>query len=127
MNTQNPLERLSRIAGSDVTIYRFVKEIGDDVVDRCDTEGEIADGVAGNTQVAGDEVLMYRLGDVLVEAGEAMDPGDEVMTNTVGRAMIATGGGTNYALGKVRGLTSAAVAGDLVSVSLYAQPQIVVP
>ena len=120
--TENPLQVVTREAGTDVTNRRFVKEATTGIVSRCSVTGETAVGVANADAVAGDEVGVKRGGDIIVEAGALISAGAEVMTDTTGRPVTWTDGSGYFKLGVLTNNSSAGAAGDLVSVQMYFQP-----
>ena len=131
MATENPLQIVSRIAGTDVTNKRFVKEAAGGIVSRTTANTEAAAGVVamvstgttGTTISAGDEVPVCTAGNVIVESGAAVADRARVMSDSAGRAVTFAAGSGALALGEVVGGSSASAAGQDLSVKLYAQPQ----
>lgn len=102
--TSNYTEAKARNAGGAITKKRFVKNVADtsDSVVQCDTNGELAYGVAiFSVSVAeaakGKEVSVHTAGRAILEAGEAINPGQLVRTMADGRAGVAAG--THYVMG----------------------------
>jgi hypothetical protein len=126
---------VSRQAGTNVTNMRFVKEAAGGIVNRCDTQGERADGVCYDpsipsnattqTLTAGEEAGVAKTGDIIVEAGAAVADGARVMTDNVGRAITFAAGGGAICLGRVVNGSSAAAAGDPLSIEFAPEPQAV--
>lgn len=133
MSTENIARIVSRQAGTNITNHRFVKEAAAGIVNRCDTQGEavygviadrtITDNAAVQSITAGDEAPVATNGDVEVEAGAAVADIAEVMTDNVGRAITFAAGGGALAVGKVVNGSSAAAAGNLLTIRLYASAQ----
>jgi hypothetical protein len=133
MPTENPGRIVSRQAGTNVTNFRFVKEAAGGIVNRCDTQGERVDGVIADKSIAvnassqaitaGEEAPVCKSGDVIVEAGAAVADAARVMTDTAGRAITFAAGGGALAVGRVVNGTSAANAGDLITIQLLLEPQ----
>jgi hypothetical protein len=132
MATENILKIVSRIAGTNVTNKRFVKEAAGGVVDRTTANTDVVAGVVamvstgttGTTIAAGDEVPMAIPGsNVIVESGDAVADRARVMSDASGRAITFAAGAGALAVGEVVGGSSASAAGQDLSVKLYAQPQ----
>lgn len=132
MATENILQIVSRIAGTNVTNMRFVVEAAGGIVNRTTANTDVASGVVamvstgtvGTTITAGDETPVAILGStVLVESGAAVADGARVMSDASGRAITFAAGSGALALGKVVNGSSASAAGQTLSVALYAQPQ----
>lgn len=133
MPTENPRGLVSRIANTNVTNMRFVKEAAGGKVNRCDTQGERVDGVACQPSIpynaasqaitSGEEVSVAKTGDIIVEAGAAVADAARIMTDNVGRAITFAAGGGALCVGRVVNGTSAGAAGDLLTVELLNEPQ----
>jgi hypothetical protein len=137
--SENIARIITRQAGTTVTNHRFVKEAAGGIVNGCNTQGEavygviadlaIADNATGtqgsSSQVitAGDEAPVATNGDVEMEAGAAVADTNEVMTDNVARAILFVAGGGALAVGKVVNGSSAAAAGQIITVRLYASAQ----
>lgn len=87
---------------------------GDNEVDVCDAQGEIAVGVLQNDPGAGEAALVRFLGTTKVVAGAAITKGARVTTGAAGKAETAATG--DYVLG--RALEAAAADGDIIEVLL---------
>lgn len=130
MSTENISRIVTRQAGTNVTNRRFIKEAAGGIVNRCDTQGESVKGViaaryipenaASQAIAAGDEAPVATGGDVEIEAGAAIADNAEVMTDNVGRPITFAAGGGALAVGKVVNGSSAAQAGNLLTIRLYA-------
>lgn len=136
MATENPGRLVSRQAGTNVTNKRFVKEAAGGIVDRCTVQGERVDGVcvmtdfplnaASQAVAAGEEAGVAPMnsgGVAIVEAGAAVADAARVMTDNVGRAITFAAGGGAIAVGRVVNGSSAAAAGDELSIELLSEPQ----
>jgi hypothetical protein len=133
MATENIKQLVSRQAGTNVTNKRFVKEAVGGVVNRCDTQGERVDGVCAEPSIpvnaasqaiaAGEEASIAKGGDVIVEAGAAVADGARVMTDNVGRAITFAAGGGALAVGRVVNGSSAAAAGQDLTIEMILEPQ----
>jgi hypothetical protein len=133
MATENPGQIVSRQAGTNVTNHRFVKEAAAGVVNRCDTQGERVDGIVSDNAIpvnassqaitAGEEAPVAKGGDIIVEAGAAVADAARVMTDNAGRAITFAAGGGALAVGRVVNGTSAAQAGDLITIRLLLEAQ----
>jgi hypothetical protein len=127
---------VTRTAGTNVTNMRFLVEVpGADpllgaVVNRAGA-GVPPDGVCamvsygflGTTIDAGDEVPFATDGDILMEAGGVIPEGSEVMSDSVGRAVLFVPDGVSVSAGKLTNGTSAGAAGDIVCVTFYKKAQ----
>lgn len=102
--TSNFVLAKARNPAEAITKKRFVKLVADttDSVEMCDTDGELAYGVALYSVSAaeilkGKEVSVHTDGRAVVEAGEAINAGQLVKTLSSGKAGVATTG--DYVLG----------------------------
>ncbi len=133
MATENNLQILSKQAGTNVTNKRFVVEVAGGIVNRAGagvaTDGVIAmvsTGTTGTTIAAGDEAPVSQPGSTtIVEAGAAVADRARVMSDASGRAITFAAGGGAVAVGEVVNGSSAAAAGDDLSVKLYPKSQAV--
>ena len=133
MATENPRALVSRQAGTNVTNMRFVKEAAGGIVNRCDTQGERADGVCYDPSIpsnaasqaipAGEEAGVCKGGDVIVESGAAVADAARVMTDSVGRAITFVAGSGAICLGRVVNGSSAAAAGEPLTIEFAPEPQ----
>ena len=97
--------------------YRFVKVTGRHQVGLATANTDLVVGVAQNKpQVDGQAVTVALSGVSNVIAGAAITAGQEISTDATGRAIPKPGTGTPLVLGIA--ITSATVAGELVSVLL---------
>lgn len=126
MATMNPGMAKGRDAAGAINKYRFVKLVDTDpgdpiLVAQCDTLGEKAYGVSmfsvSTAEIdKGKGVSVINDGRMILEAGAALAVGDLVMTDGVGRAVLATSG--HVILGEVDADPTVNGAGDQVSVML---------
>jgi hypothetical protein len=133
MATENPLQIVSREAGTNVTNKRCVVEAGINIVNRASTEGQRIDGVvaykslplnaATQTITSGDPAPICKSGTVIVESGGDVAANAEVMTDSVGRAIThdATAP-TKFSFGVNRGKAVVGAGKDL-SIELWAHAQ----
>lgn len=129
--SSNFLMAKGKNASAAITKKRFVKLDGTDTtgetVKQCDTAGERAFGVAfigaTTTEIAkGKGVPVLTEGRAIVEAGAALTVGQEVMTDTSGRAVLATTG--NYILGVVDEPASGVGAECSVALAVYSHAKV---
>lgn len=103
-------------AGADLSTtgrFRFVKQDANGDVILASVAGEDVLGVLCNDPKLGESASVGLIGGILeVEAGVALAIGNKVMTDNVGRAIVATA--TNTGLGIV--LTTGGAAGERVAV-----------
>jgi len=116
-NTENPDVKniLSRQASGAIVADRFVKDIAGGLVAQCGA-GEQAHGVARSAAATGTAVAVQYIGDLHVEAGAAIADRAEVMSDSVGRAVVATTG--LIINGDVTNGSSAGAAGDIITVHM---------
>ena len=117
MATSQGSRNLSVVAGSAVTIYRFVALAADGKYDHVGSAQGRADGVAAEGVAADGDVFPMAMPNgaiVKVEAGAATTRGAQVASDNVGRAIdhVTTAG--NYILGTF--LDAAGAAGEIVRV-----------
>lgn len=99
---------------------RFVKfkEVNNETfVEECDANTDRVAGVSGeaSTNTQNDAIAVQEItGDVVIEVGGALSPGDLVMSDTQGRAVERTG--TNPVAGQVSG-DSTTTAGQFTTIS----------
>ena len=115
--TFNNGDILSYEAGEAIAAHRFVKDKGDNTYLYA-TAGGGVDGVSKAAAAIGEELAVVIDGVPLVEAAEALDPGDEVASDTDGKAVKYVSG---TKAGRVTNNTSATTDGDLVAVRLYGE------
>lgn len=95
--------------------YRFVKVTGETLVGLTTAGDDVAIGVVqSKPQVEGQAATVAIRGISFVVAGEAIDAGDQVTSDNVGRAAVVGNGDSTFGVA----LTSASNAGELVSVLL---------
>lgn len=130
MATENPLQIVSKQAGTNVTNMRFVVEVAGGIVNRTTAATDVVSGVVamvstgtiGTTITAGDETPVCTAGVVAVESGAAVADRARVMSDASGRAITFAAGGGALAVGEVVNGSSASAAGQMLSVKLYGQP-----
>jgi len=111
LHTEKPGTIVTGLATGAITKRRFISYA--DAV--CGTKGMLAKGVSREEDSdSGDSFAIVIDGTALVEAGDALDAGDQVTTNALGKAVVAGRG--EYANGVV--MRSQAVAGQLVEIRL---------
>ena len=119
MATEDLGKCISRNAGSAITQFRMVKlNTSGDVVP-CDTDGELAIGVAQMDGSTGDPIpVMVGTGVTKITAGETISPGDTVGTDTSGRAGFKQATNTGADLGDwIMGTAlTGGVVGELIEV-----------
>lgn len=119
MATHQGLNPLSVIAGSAITLYRFVALAADGQYDHVAGAQGRADGVACQAQAtAGKAFAMQPLdGRVMkVEAGAAVTRGAQVASDASGRAIAHVTGAGNYILGVA--MDAASAAGEIIRVQM---------
>lgn len=110
-----PGYKLTRLANSAISQYRFVEMDADGEVDEANADTDIAIGVAqGAVDAAGKAVEIMVTGISKVVAGGVVAVNDLVNSDGTGRAITNAAG--DRPLG--RALTAAAAAGEIVSVLL---------
>jgi hypothetical protein len=117
MATYQSCKTVSVLAGSAVTIHRFVALAADGKYDHVASAQGRADGVAAEGVAAEDDVFPMAVPDgaiVKVEAGAAVTRGAQVASDNVGRVIdhVTTAG--NYILGTA--LDAASAAGEVIRV-----------
>lgn len=133
MATENPNQPVTKIAGSNVTNLRGVVEVAGGIVNRAGAgvaiDGVVAmisSGTNGTTISAGNEVPVTQCGGTVIgEAGAAVADRARVMMDASGRFITFAAGGGAVAVGEVVNGSSAAAAGDEISVLLYPKGQAV--
>lgn len=106
MKTYQPILTTSITAAADLTINRFIGFDGNPCA-----AGAKAIGVAELEAAAGEQATANSLGVILVEAGGAIAPGDEVESDATARAVTLTSGKSNgFAL------DIALIAGDVIRI-----------
>lgn len=101
--------------------YTAVKQgaTNTDTCDLCDTAGERAIGVIGQSWDDGEHVAIQRSGVATIRAGAAVASGAQLVTDSSGRAITATGA-YGWQLGYA--LSAATAAGDEISMLIAIQP-----
>ena len=119
MATYQAVSTVSRVAGSAITIYRFVTfASGDSKYDHVATaqsvriDGISAEGVAADGDVF--PMVVPNGAIVKVEAGAATTLGGLVASDSSGRAIDSTSGAGNWTAGVC--LTAAAAAGEIIEI-----------
>ncbi len=95
--------------------FKFVKQSGVKTVTVCAATTDIPTGVLYNNPTSGQAAQVAIAGKVKVICGAAVTAGQEVMSDTSGRAITATGSG-NRSKGVAQ--TTTTTAGELVEVLL---------
>lgn len=108
--TDNNILVLTKRASGTVTVRRFVKFSGA----QCDTQGELALGVAIDGAADTEPYPVAVEGTCLVEAGEPLAQNIQVMTSSAGKAITATK--AKYILGITKESVSAT--GELVPIMI---------
>jgi hypothetical protein len=117
MATYQSCKTVSVLAGSAVTIYRFVALAADGKYDHVGSAQGRADGVAAEGVAAEDDVFPMAVPDgaiVKVEAGAAVTRGAQVASDDVGRVIAHVTTAGNYILGTA--LDAAGAAGEVIRV-----------
>lgn len=111
LHTEKPGIIVTGTANGAITKRRFI-DFSDAV---CSTKGALAKGVSREEdQDTGKTFAIVIDGTALVEAGDALDAGDKVTTNALGKAVVAGNG--EYINGIV--MRSQATSGQLVEIKL---------
>ena len=117
MSSSQGVKTVNRVAGSAVTIYRFVVLAADSKMDHVGTADARFDGIAAET-VANDEdvfpMVIPNGAIAKVEAGAAVALNATVASDSVGRAITASSGAGNWTAGIA--LTAAGAAGDVIEI-----------
>lgn len=118
MATYQAVQTVSRVAGSAITIYRFVAfASGDSKYDHVGTAQARMDGISAEGVAADGDVFPMVIPNgaiVKVEAGAAISVGATVASDNVGRAITAVSGVGNFTAGIA--LQAAAAAGEIIEV-----------
>ncbi len=111
LHTEKPILKETYVAASAITKRRFIQASGA----QCNAIGQMAIGVSGEEDCdSSKEFAVTTIGTALVEAGEALDAGDLVTTNGLGKAVVAGKG--HYVNGAA--VRSQALAGQLIEIRL---------
>lgn len=111
LHTCIPGNKVTKRASGAVSKYRFVQFSGA----QCNAKGQLALGVSWEEDTVDGYLMSVVIdGTTLVTAGEALDEGDKVTTNGLGKAVVAAAG--NYINGVV--MRAQAVADQLVEIRL---------
>lgn len=124
MATYQQVKTLSVIAGSAVSLYRFVLLAADGKYDHVGSAQGRASGVAAQAAAADGDVFAMAMPNgaiVKVEAGAAVSQGAQVASDTSGRAIAHVSAAGNYILGEA--LDAAGAAGEIIRVQLNAPHQ----
>lgn len=130
MATENPIQIVSKQAGTNVTNKRLVTEVAGGIVNRTTAATDVPAGVVamestgatGTTITAGDEVPVCTSGTVIGESGAAVADRARVMSDASGRFITFAAGGGALAVGEVVNGSSASAAGQDLSIKLYPTP-----
>lgn len=118
MSTYQSCRTISRIAGSAISVYRFVVlAAGDSKYDHVGVAQADLDGIAAESVAADGDVFPMVVPDggiAKVEAGAPVSVGDTIGSDNVGRAITAVSGVGNFTAGKA--LTAAGAAGDIIEI-----------
>ncbi|RLE25527.1 MAG: hypothetical protein DRJ50_02805, partial [Actinobacteria bacterium] len=109
------------IAGSTVTLYKFVALAADGFIDNAaGAQGDV-NGICGEGVTIGDTCPMVVPdgGVAKVMAGAAVSVGDDVACDASGRAIAWVDAAGNVCLGTALG--AATVAGEIISIQFYAK------
>lgn len=120
MATFQRLNPITVVAGSAITLYRFVAMASDGEYDHVAAAQGRADGVSCQAAIAqGDAVSIQPLDGCImkVEAGAATTRGAQVASDNQGRAIDHVSTAGNHILGVF--LDAAGAAGEIVRVQLY--------
>lgn len=118
MTTSNKLKLVTSIAGEAIPTYRFVELQADSKYDLASTQG-MAHGVSDEAADADDDAfaMSLMLGQVKVEAGASITAGDDIGSDSTGRAITAVASVDNVVLGIAMG--AAGGAGEIVTIQLF--------
>ena len=118
MATYQAVSTVSRVAGSAITIYRFVAfSSADSKYDHVGTAQARIDGISAEGVAADGDVFPMVVPNgaiVKVEAGAAVTLGGLVGSDTSGRAIDAVSTANNWTAGIA--LTAAAAAGEIIEI-----------
>lgn len=117
MATYQAVKTVSRIAGSAITIYRFVVLAADSKYDHVAGAQGRADGISAEGVAADGDVFPMVVPDgtiVKVEAGAATTLGAYVASDASGRAIDAVSGAGNFRLGRM--MKAAGAAGEIIEI-----------
>lgn len=118
MATYQAVQTVSRVAGSAISIYRFVAfASGDSKYDHVGTAQARMDGISAEGVAADGDVFPMVLPNgaiVKVEAGNAVSVGATVASDSSGRAITAVDSAGNWTAGIA--LTAAAAAGEIIEI-----------
>lgn len=101
--------------------YRFATVSANDTVNRTSASNAISVGVIQNNPNVGEAVELAYLGETKVEAGGTVTAGQEVMSDSTGRAVTAATTG-NRALGVA---VNGGAVGELIVVLLGVTPRLI--
>lgn len=119
MAIEEAVRQVTRIAGSAVTIYRFITLASDGEVDHVAAAGAMPDGVAMEGASAQGKSLAMALPDgatVKVEAGGTFAKGDYVESNGSGQAIAFPGTVGHISCGKA---LEAGASGQIVAIQFF--------
>lgn len=108
---------ITQIAGSAVTIGRFVKRAADGQCDHVGVAQADVDGICAEDQATVGRAFPMIVPDgciAKVEAGAAINDGDLIATDNVGRAIVHVAAVDNVCVGRAQG--TVANAGEFVSI-----------
>lgn len=118
MATYQAVSTVSRVAGSAISIYRFVAfASGDSKYDHVGSAQARMDGISAEGVAADGDVFPMVLPNgaiVKVEAGAAVSVGATVASDSSGRAITAVDSAGNWTAGIA--LTAAAAAGEIIEI-----------
>jgi hypothetical protein len=118
MATYEGIQTVSRVAGSAITVYRFVAfAAGDSKYDHVGTAQARMDGIAAESVAADGDVFPMVIPNgaiVKVVAGDAVSVGATVASDNQGRAITAVSGAGNWVAGIA--LTAASAAGEIIEI-----------
>lgn len=118
MATYQAVQTVSRVAGSAISIYRFVAfASGDSKYDHVGSAQARMDGISAEGVAADGDVFPMVLPNgaiVKVEAGDAVSVGATVASDSSGRAITAVSTANNWTAGIA--LTAAAAAGEIIEI-----------
>lgn len=118
MATYQAVTTVSRVAGSAISIYRFVAfASGDSKYDHVGTAQARMDGISAEGVAADGDVfpMVVPNGSIVkVEAGAAVSVGATIGSDSSGRAITAVSTANNWTAGIA--LTAAAAAGEIIEI-----------
>jgi len=112
MSQKIVLLALTATATGAVTAHRFVDYDGAQL----DTAGAKALGVSVCDAIAGDDYGVDVIGTTVIESGGAFDPGDELVADASGRAIVNPAVGSEVVL--AHALDTAGAAGEFIEILL---------